>query len=350
MAKTITLSTGYEMPMVGLGTWNSQSGEVEEAVTAALECGYRHIDTAWIYYNEKEIGSSLKKWFDAGGKREDIFITTKLPPHANRASDVKLFLSQSLENLALDYVDMYLIHTPFTIGRNDDYEIAVDESGMPIIDCDTDHLATWKVILKIMYLRDNLNLINYGCTHVEQVMEEEVREGRVRSIGVSNFNAELLQNLIDEADIKPSNLQIEAHAYMQQRELRELCARHDVAVTAYSSLGSPALDDRFKREAFLARPAPLEHPVVRDIAEAHQKTPAQVLLRHLIQEGVAVIPKSVKPERVRENFELYDFELDEDELRRLDELDCGEEGRMIAFNKMFEGYIIFTFHEFNFRC
>ncbi|KAL7306968.1 hypothetical protein TKK_0000722 [Trichogramma kaykai] len=313
MSKKITLSTGYDMPMVGLGTWNSRPGEVEEAVTAALECGYRHIDTAWLYYNEKEIGSSLKKWFDAGGKREDLFITTKLPPQANRASDVKLFLSQSLENLSLDYVDMYLIHTPFTIGRNDDYEIAMDESGMPVIDCDTDHLATWKV------------------------MEEEVREGRVRSIGVSNFNPELLQNLIDEADIKPSNLQIEAHVYTQRRELRELCARHDVAVTAYGTLGSPGLDDRYKREAFLAQPAPLEHPVVLAIAEAHEKTPAQVLLRHLIQEGVAVVPKSVKPERVRENFELYDFELDEDELRRLDELDCGEDGRMIAFRKMFDG-------------
>ncbi|XP_008207232.1 aldo-keto reductase family 1 member A1 isoform X1 [Nasonia vitripennis] len=314
MATTITLSSGHEMPVVGLGTWQLNEEDVEDAVTAALDCGYRHIDTAFIYENEEAIGRSLKKWFDDGNERENLFITTKLPFFGNRASDVETYLKLSLERLGLDYVDMYLIHAPIAFVKDEEeHKSARDEDGNVVLDMDTDHLETWKA------------------------MEAQVENGLAKSIGLSNFTEAQILNIIENSEIKPSNLQVELHAYFQQRSLREFCAKHDIVVTAYSSLGSPGTTNSMKTDSSLIQTSLLEHQVVQAIAEAHDKTPAQILLRHQVQTGLVVIPKSTNPERIAQNIDIFDFELSDDEMQQLDELDQGDDGRIFSFSRIIEG-------------
>ena len=311
--KTIKLSSGHDMPVVGLGTWQINPDDVDRAVTAALENGYKHIDTAFVYGNEEAIGKSLKKYFDNGGKREDLFITTKLPPFGNRAADIEPILKNSLEKLGLQYIDMYLIH--FAVGFKRDpskLEPAKDKDGNMILDLDTDHLAMWKA------------------------MEAQVKAGQAKSIGLSNFNVAQIENIMKNAEIKPSNLQIELQAYNQQKPLRETCAKHNIAVTSYSSLGSPGSDPDRKTNSTLALPRLLDHPVVQKIAKDHNKSTAQVLLRHIVQNGMIVIPKSTNPERIKQNIDIFDFELTADEMKELNGLDRGEEGRIFDFS-VFKG-------------
>ncbi|XP_014226763.1 1,5-anhydro-D-fructose reductase-like [Trichogramma pretiosum] len=310
MAKvpSIKLSSGYEMPVVGLGTWQLAPNDADKAITAALESGYRHIDTAFIYANEEAIGKSLKKWFDKGGKREDLFITTKLSPISNRASDVEKYMKLSLERLNLQYVDMFLIHVPMSFVKDPNKEApAMNEDGSIVLDKTNDLVATWKE------------------------MEKQVKAGRTRSIGLSNFNESQIQRIVDSAEIQPSNLQVELHAYMQQKPLRELCKKHNIAVTAYSTLGSPGASPDKKTDASKALPQLLKNPQVVKIAEAHKKTPAQILLRHAVQSGVIVIPKSTNAARIKANIDLFDFELSDQEMKTMEGLDRGESGRIFNF-------------------
>ncbi|XP_058799853.1 aldo-keto reductase Mkms_1984-like isoform X2 [Phymastichus coffea] len=290
----VKLSSGHNMPVIGLGTWQIKPDDVDRAVSAALEDGYRHIDTATVYKNEEAIGKSLKKWFAKGNKREDLFITTKLPPIGARAADVEKQLRMSLERLALDYVDMYLIHSPTGYLSDDP----------PVMDFTTDHLAIWKA------------------------MEAQVKAGRAKSIGISNFNETQVLNVFDNAEIKPSNLQIELHVYNQQKPLREFCAKRNIAITGYSTLGSPA-SSAFT--AGRALPQLMEHPSILKIAEAHGKSAAQVLLRHSVQSGITVIPKSTNPDRIKANHDIFDFELNEHEMKELSDLDKEEHGRIFNF-------------------
>ncbi|KAH1006447.1 1,5-anhydro-D-fructose reductase isoform X1 [Dendroctonus ponderosae] len=310
--KTIKLATsGQEMPMVGLGTWRAQPHEMENAVNVALECDYRHIDTAFNYNTEEAIGNVLKNWLGSGRvKRNELFITTKLPNFGGRPSDVERFLKLSLKKLNLDYVDLYLIHMPFSFQLNEcSLSPLVNDDGSFALD-PVDYLDTWKV------------------------MEEQVRMGRIKAIGVSNFNAEQLERLYDNADIKPDVLQVEMHAYLQQRELRAVCQRLHVAVTAYSPLGSPGANTHFSSKYQYSLddfPDILGHPTVREVAQKYEKTPGQILLKHLIQEGVIVIPKSGNPERIKSNISLFDFELALQDVEQLDQLDRGENGRIFNF-------------------
>ncbi|KAF7284926.1 hypothetical protein GWI33_017405 [Rhynchophorus ferrugineus] len=310
--KTITLlGSNLEMPMVGLGTWRAQPKEVENACRVALDAGYRHIDTAFNYNNEDSIGKAIREWLDSGkGKREDLFITTKLPNFGNRPSDVERFLKMSLEKLQLDYVDLYLIHMPFSFHLNEEtLSPAINEDGSFCLDT-IDFIETWKV------------------------MEEQVNKGLVKALGVSNFNGEQLQRLYDNSVIKPAVLQVELHAYMQQKDLRALCKKLGVAVTAYSPLGSPEAHKHFRTKYNYTMenfPNILGHPIVNEIAQKYHKNAGQILLKHLIQNDVIVIPKSGNPVRIKSNIDLFNFELSEEDMTRLNDLDQGEDGRIFSF-------------------
>ncbi|KAL6267392.1 hypothetical protein P5V15_000467 [Pogonomyrmex californicus] len=308
---SVRLLSGYDMPTVGLGTWQAKPEEIETVVSTALECGYRHIDTAANYNNESAIGRALKRWFEKGGIREELFITTKLPHFGNRPSDVEKFIKLSLEKLGLDYLDMYLVHMPFAFKLDENTSVAAtDENGSYILDFNTDPVSVWKE------------------------MEEQVRAGRTRSIGLSNFNEEQISTIWENAQIKPSNLQVELHAYMQQKPIRELCKKYNIIVTGYSPLGSPAAKTHFQTkynytsEAF---PDLLNHPVIQKIAAEHKKTTAQILLRYLLQLDVVIIPKSTSLERVKSNIDLFDFALTEEDMNILSTLDKGANGRIFNF-------------------
>lgn len=165
-------------------------------------------------------------------------------------------------------------------------------------------------------------------------MEQQVKKGSVKALGVSNFNAEQLQRLYENSEIKPEVLQVEMHAYLQQKELREACKMLNVAVTAYSPLGSPGADHHFNSKYKYSLedfPDILGHPVVKEIAQKYNKTPGQILLRHLVQQGAIVIPKSGNPERIKQNISLFDFELSNEDLEKLDALDKGDDGRIFHF-------------------
>ncbi|XP_039308864.1 aldo-keto reductase family 1 member A1 isoform X2 [Solenopsis invicta] len=285
--------------------------EIETVVSTALQCGYRHIDTAANYNNEDAIGRALKKWFDKGGTREELFITTKLPHFGNRPSDVEKFIKLSLKKLGLEYLDMYLIHMPFAFKLDENTcTAATNKDGSYIFDFNTDPVSVWKE------------------------MEKQVELGRTRSIGLSNFNEQQISTIWENAQIKPSNLQVELHAYMQQTSIRELCKKHNVVVTGYSPLGSPAAKTHFKTkydytsESF---PDLLNHPIIQNIAAQHKKTVAQVLLRHLLQLGVVIIPKSSSPERIKSNIDLFNFALTEENMKILSTLDKGAKGRIFNF-------------------
>lgn len=216
------LRSGYKMPRIGLGTWRAPNEEVERAVNQAFEIGYRHIDAATAYMNEKAIGNVLHEWIQSGKvSREELFICTKLPPIANRPQDVERYLRSSLSDLQLDYVDLYLVHTPFAVPETNG-PFLTDENGDCIVDTDSKLIDVW------------------------HKMEEMVDLGLTKSIGVSNFNEEQIQRILDEGRIKPAVLQIEVHLYMQQHKLVDFCQKNEIAVTAYSPLGSKGIGELYK--------------------------------------------------------------------------------------------------------
>ncbi|XP_065167026.1 aldo-keto reductase family 1 member A1 isoform X2 [Atheta coriaria] len=302
---------GISTPSIGFGTWQAKDDELEQALNNALEAGYRHIDTATVYENEKVIGKVLKKWIDSGKlKRDDLFIVTKLPPCGNRPSGVATYLQRSLDDLQLDYVDMYLIHTPFAFIECGDMHPMKD--GKIMLDMNTDHVATWKV------------------------MEEQVDAGKAKAIGLSNFNITQISKVLEHARIKPANLQIELHAYHQQVPLVDYAKKHGIVVTAYSPLGAPGLSKFMEDMNQKAPKMPniLDNPVVDEIAKKHNKSPAQVVLRHGVQKGLIVIPKSTNPGRLRQNLDIFDFELDENDMSKLNGLN--KDARFLDF-KVFPG-------------
>ncbi|CAH1363923.1 unnamed protein product [Tenebrio molitor] len=310
--KLAAVNRVLEMPAVGLGTWRAQPEEMEKAVWAALEAGYRHIDTAFNYNTEETIGKVLSRWFSQGkGKREDLFVTTKLPNCGNRAGDVARFLKMSLEKLQLTYVDLYLIHMPFSFRCNEaSFAPLTNEDGSFSLDVDSDIICTW------------------------QAMEEQVESGLARTIGLSNFNGEQIERVYNSAKVKPAVLQVELHAYLQQADLRALCKKLNIAVTAYAPLGSPGANKHFSSKynySIQDFPDILGHPVVTELSKKYGKTPGQILLRHLVQQDIIVIPKSSNPDRIKSNIDLFDFELSEEDMCALNALDRGENGRIFDF-------------------
>ncbi|CAJ0587048.1 unnamed protein product, partial [Mesorhabditis spiculigera] len=287
---TITLPDGHKMPQVGLGTWQSKPGEVEAAVKDAVKAGYRLIDTAVCYENEAEIGNALEELFKEGVvKREEIFVTTKLwTTHLNPERQ-EASLKESLSDLKLEYVDLLLAHMPTAFNE--------DMSG---------HETNVKV------------------EQIWQGMEELVKKGLVRSIGVSNFNIEQIERVVKVAKVPLANVQVELYIYLPQHELQEVCKKHNISLTSYATLGSPGrVNFTLKSGAKLnwaPAPSALEDAAVVELAKKHNKTPAQVLLRWAMDRGIAVIPKSVNADRIKQNFELFDFHLEKDEVEKLNKV------------------------------
>jgi 2,5-diketo-D-gluconate reductase A len=258
---TIVLNDGNAIPTVGLGVWQTPPEETQRAVEAALSTGYRHIDTAAVYGNETEVGHAIKA---SGVPREEVFLVTKLW-NADQGYDKGLKAFEvSAERLGVDYVDLYLIHWPVPAAN-----LFVDS------------------FKALAHLRE---------------------QGRVRSIGVSNFAPEHLRTLIADTGIVPAVNQIELHPRLPQQELRQVHVELGIATEAWSPLGQGGL---------------LSDPVVTTVADTHGKTPAQVLIRWHIQLGNIVIPKSVNPDRIASNFDVFDFELSEQDIASIATLDDG---------------------------
>jgi 2,5-diketo-D-gluconate reductase A len=249
---TLTLNDGHTIPQLGFGVFQIPADETVEATALALDIGYRHIDTAEMYGNEREVGEAVAR---SGIDRSEVFVTSKLNNGFHRPDDARRAFDGTLEALGSDYLDLFLIHWPLP--------------GL----YDGDFVSTW------------------------QTMVEFQRDGRTRSIGVSNFQPHHLDRLSDETDVIPSVNQIELHPYLTQDDLRRYDTLHGIATEAWSPIAQGLV---------------LDDPVIMTVAEAVGKTPAQVVLRWHIQRGDIVFPKSVTPSRVRENFELFDFELSED--------------------------------------
>lgn len=286
---SITLSNGIEMPQIGLGTWKSPGTQAGEAVEYALgTAGYTHIDCARIYGNEPEIGRAIKNVLQTGKvKREDLFITSKLWNNNHDPAEVEAACRKSLQDLQIEYLDLYLIHwgVAFAGGREDeprghDGKVELGQIGL---------FETW------------------------QAMETLVERGLVRSIGVANYSAAMLADVLSYAKVPPVINQIELHPYNTQQELVEYCRYRSVAVTAYSPLGN-----RSRLQA--GDPSLLEDETVLSIAGQLQKTPAQVVLRWALQRGTVAIPKSITPARIDENLAVFDFSLDETQIHQLDGL------------------------------
>lgn len=291
----LTFENGTEMPALGFGTWRASDEEVEKALNEALEAGYRHIDTAPVYLNEKTIGKVLKSWLESGKvTREELYIVTKLPPPGTRASTVEKYLKRSLADLQLEYVDLYHVHVPFTVPDVDG-PFLMDDNGDIVLETTTDHIALWKA------------------------MEKVYEAGLARNIGLSNFNQRQIQRILDNCQIKPANLQIENHIYLQQPELVKFCKANGITVTAYSPLGSKGIEVLYKEKREI--PNLLDNPVVLEIAAKLNKTPAQILLRHLLQRGISTIPKSTNPARLRQNIDVFDFDINDSDMVRLNALD-----------------------------
>ena len=276
--KNATFKNGDPIPQLGLGTWRSEPSEAYRAVKEALRIGYRHIDCAAIYGNEKEVGQALRDSFREGiVRREELFVTSKLWNSHHAPQDVEPAIRQTLSDLGLDYVDLYLIHWPLAFRKG----IGMPQSKNDLIPLSQIPLSlTWEA-------------------------REKLVDGKLtRHIGVSNFSIEAIEKLNDGARIRPEMNQIEIHPYMQQDRLVDYCRDTGLLVTAYSPLGS-----RGNRV--------LKDPVVVAVAQKHDCTPAQAVLAWLMARDIVVIPKSVHEQRLRENFEATDVALDEDDMRRM---------------------------------
>jgi 2,5-diketo-D-gluconate reductase A len=267
MIPVIALNDAARIPQLGFGVFQIEPDRTAAAVKVALQVGYRHLDTAEMYGNEREVGQGIR---DAGLDRGEVFVTSKLNNGFHRPDDARRAFDGTLRALGSDYVDLFLIHWP-----------------LPTL-YDGDFVSTW------------------------HVLEEFARDGRARSVGVSNFQPAHLDLLAKESDTVPAVNQVEAHPYFTNEEVRAYGREHGIATEAWSPI---------------AKGRVLGDPVVEGIADAVGRSPAQVVLRWHIQRGDIVIPKSVSPERVKSNFELFDFELGDADMDAISALDRGESGR-----------------------
>ena len=264
---SITLNDGNAIPQLGFGVFQIEPKDTAKAVSEALEVGYRHVDTAEMYGNEKQVGEAIRS---SGLDRRDVFVTSKLSNGAHEPGDARRAFDATLSELGFDYVDLFLIHWP-----------------LPTL-YDGDYVSTWKTL------------------------EEFHSDGRARSIGVSNFEVEHLERLAAETSTVPAVNQIEVHPYLTNEAVRSYGREHRIATEAWSPIAQGWV---------------LEDPTITQIAERVGRTPAQVVLRWHLQRGDIVFPKSVTPSRMKENFGLFDFELGSEDMDAIAALDRGEDGR-----------------------
>lgn len=285
----IILNTGARMPMIGLGTWNAAPARVGEAVGYAIsQCGYRHLDCAAVYHNEKEVGQGIASVLSEGSiKREEIFVTSKLWNTHHARDNVVTACKRTLRDLGLDYLDLYLMHFGIAITHGS-HDEPLDEQGYVITE-------------------------NISIRETWEAMEDLVETGLVRAIGVSNFTAPMLLDLLSYARIEPAINQIELHPYLQQERLVDFCHYKGIAVTAYSPLGTPG--SLRQNDSVL-----LEDKLVQEIAERHSKSPAQILIRWAIQRNTIAIPKSTNSDHMKANREVFDFELAQEDMEAIRKL------------------------------
>jgi 2,5-diketo-D-gluconate reductase A len=264
---SIELHDGTSIPQLGFGVFLVDPAETADTVTQALEVGYRHIDTAQMYGNEAGVGEAIRR---SGLAREDLYVTTKLSNAFHRPDDASRSLEESLDRLGLDQVDLFLIHWPLPTRYDGDF------------------VSTW------------------------QAMTSFVEDGRARSVGVSNFQPDHLDRIIDATGVVPVVNQVEVHPFLPNEDVRKTNARHGIATEAWSPIARGGVSD---------------DPTIRGVADELGRTPAQVTLRWHVQRGDIVFPKSTKQERMRSNFEIFDFELTEEQMASLSSLDRGDEGR-----------------------
>jgi len=291
---TVQLNNGRSIPLLGLGTWKSEPGEVKAAVRSAIEAGYRHIDCAHAYANEGEIGEALKECMEAGiCTRDELFITSKLwnDCHGD-GTQVLSGLQHTLDQLQLEYLDMFLIHWPVPLKKGSDFETGLffhllEEKPL---------VTTWRG------------------------MEACVKAGKAKGIGVSNWSVKKLQLLLDNGSIPPAVNQVERHPYLQQPKLLQFCDDHNILITCYSPLGSMDRPPAFKADD---EPQILASETILKIAERLNASPAQVVLKWAMQQKISTIPKSVNPKRILENLRSVQLEpLSEEDMATIAALDA----------------------------
>lgn len=292
-ATALALSSGHQMPAVGLGVWRMDSPAIRGLIHSALRAGYRHFDCAADYQNEAEVGEALAEAFQTGlVKREDLFITTKLwnSDHGHVVEACK----DSLKKLRLDYLDLYLIHFPVAtkhtgVGTT---ASALGDDGVLDIDTTITLETTW------------------------HAMEDLVSMGLVRSIGISNYDIFLTRDCLAYAKIKPAVNQIETHPYFQRDSLVKFCQKHGISVTAHTPLGGSTANTEW-----FGSVSCLDDPIIKSLAEKYGKTPAQLVLRWGLQRNTVVIPKTSKVERLEENFAVFNFEISSEDMEKIKALD-----------------------------
>lgn len=320
--KSIKFSNSLEFPMVGLGTFRTSEDKegFKKALKYALKIGYRHIDGAWLYKNEEAIGEAVSEAIQESNgqlKRSDIFYVSKCWNTFHSRDEVKKTLNDSLNKLGFDYIDLYLIHWPMGFKEGTGEPFPRDPANPETrLYSDVHYLETY------------------------QGLEDLVREGKVKSIGVSNFNISQLQEILNNCEIKPVNNQIELSPYLHNDKLVDFCQKNDIVVSAYGPVGAGSqTTDRPDL------PILLENPTILYLSKKHNKTPAQICLRWAIQRNIVVLPKSITPSRILENAQIFDFTLSHEDMNKIKEINYNFRNYGVEHLELYYGIEI-TKHKF----